>query len=229
MIGSHYMRQNCESGVRELDGEITPDTYASELARYITSASTIRARTLDRFGRSPSMDRIKAMQDGHRAERDGYRAMSPAPALSDAQRFTVPRIGLWPHEQSDKPQKRERKPRAKPVKRVPSLPEEIASTVEEIAGAFGLSVSDILSQKRARPYVLARRTACYVLYRRGQLCGNSSYPTVGKWLRRDHTTVIHACEQFQVHATTEMREVADRHIMPLASRKLAEAIRGARG
>ncbi len=48
-----------------IDYSPSPEAYASNLARYISNPSTIRARTLEWWGRAPSVERCKALRDKH--------------------------------------------------------------------------------------------------------------------------------------------------------------------
>lgn len=43
----------------------TPESYAARLARYISDPSTIRVRTLQQWGRAPSLERCRALREKH--------------------------------------------------------------------------------------------------------------------------------------------------------------------
>lgn len=83
-----------------------------------------------------------------------------------------------------------------------TVPEIIAC----IAWHMGVEPSDIIGCRRHEKTVLARTVAAYVLVKRG----NSS-AQVGKWLNRDHSTVLHAIGIFERKATDRMRAIASRY------------------
>lgn len=51
-----------------IDYSPSPEAYASNLARYISDPSTIRARTIEWWGRAPSVERCKALRAKHVAK-----------------------------------------------------------------------------------------------------------------------------------------------------------------
>ena len=81
----------------------------------------------------------------------------------------------------------------KPVWRAPKVmerrPAEQAWTliIEAVAVAHGLTAADILGDSRCRRFVLARQEAMYRLAGETKL----TIATIGKHMRRDHTTVLH--------------------------------------
>ncbi len=64
--------------------------------------------------------------------------------------------------------------------------------VEAIAACGGLTLADLRSPKRTRPLVNARQRAMYEL--RGRF--GWSYPQIGQFLRKDHSTVIHGVRKY---------------------------------
>ncbi len=71
---------------------------------------------------------------------------------------------------------------------------DIESIRNEIATQFGISVADILSKSREGKYVLPRHLIMFFLKRKLGI----SFPKTAKSMnRKDHTTVIHACEQIE--------------------------------
>lgn len=92
----------------------------------------------------------------------------------------------------------------------PCRPVEVRTASDVIAAVaydFGLPAAALTLDLRHKPFMLARRTAAYVLVQRG-----NSTPRVGKWLGVDHSSVIHALKQFELCATDKMRVVAARYI-----------------
>jgi chromosomal replication initiator protein len=60
---------------------------------------------------------------------------------------------------------------------------------EEVAGRFGLSLTELCSDRRSQNIVYPRQVAMYL----SRELTDSSLPTIGKnFGGRDHTTVIHA-------------------------------------
>lgn len=235
MAGGYASAHNLhrsEGGVveRRLDGG--PTAYAGELARYIRCPSTIRVRVLERFGRGPSLDDIRALQRKRQVEREEFRRSWEmlGERQGDHAAFTVRRIGTWGFEQPAEPEvvATDVKPLPEPGT-YPVLPREIIAAV---AAAFGLASGDLAGRSRLRRIVLARRTAIYILRKRG-----NSYPTIARFLGRwDHSTMIHHVREFEACATPEMREIAARFIgradppvfPPPGHRTMAEVMRDER-
>jgi hypothetical protein len=69
--------------------------------------------------------------------------------------------------------------------------------IAAIASDYGVTAADITGRCRRREYTFPRFAAAHVLRARG-----NSLPQVGKFLGgRDHSTILHACEQFANRAT----------------------------
>ncbi|MBV7408189.1 helix-turn-helix domain-containing protein [Maritimibacter sp. DP1N21-5] len=68
-----------------------------------------------------------------------------------------------------------------------------ADVVAVVARRHGLSPAAILGPNRCRPLVLARQEAMYLL--RHVL--DWSYPRVGRFVRRDHTSVMHGVREVE--------------------------------
>lgn len=83
-----------------------------------------------------------------------------------------------------------------------TVPEIIAC----IAWHMGVEPSDIIGDRRHEKTVLARNVVAYVLVKHG----NSS-SQVGKWINRDHSSVLHAIKNFEKNATDKMRAIAARY------------------
>ncbi len=54
----------------------TPLQYASRIARYISDPSTIRVRTLDHFGKAPSVEKCRDLRAVHEAERAKFKSLA---------------------------------------------------------------------------------------------------------------------------------------------------------
>lgn len=84
-------------------------------------------------------------------------------------------------------------------KRATVEPEDVVS---QVAGAFGVTVQNLVGPDRRQEIVLPRQIAMYLL----RVEANCSLPKIGETLGgRDHTTVIHACQK-----VTDMLERDDK-------------------
>ena len=69
----------------------TPSSFARYLASYVSDPSTIRARTIDQFGRAPSVDECRAMREAHLSIRkQGERKME---SRADHSRYSRKHLG----------------------------------------------------------------------------------------------------------------------------------------
>lgn len=83
------------------------------------------------------------------------------------------------------------------------LPDRVMSIVLNVAAEHQVNPRDILGDSRYRPIVRARQEAMRACRSMDWCGGSPSYPVIGRWFNRDHTTVIHACR----HMTTEEQGV----------------------
>jgi len=65
--------------------------------------------------------------------------------------------------------------------------------MEKCAKEYGCTVSDIFGRRKITNVMLARRKAAYLLVKRGRV----SIADVGRYLNRDHTTILHAVEMYE--------------------------------
>lgn len=79
--------------------------------------------------------------------------------------------------------------------RVEGTPQRVNDVINEIAAKHLVPVPVLLGNGRTRVIIEAKREACYELKARFQW---ASWAQIGKWLGRDHTTVIHGAA---MHAT----------------------------
>ena len=145
----------------------TPEAYARRIC-YISDASTIRARTMDEFGRAPSLARIQEMQAERRKPmRDYGEAIGPAPEKEPA--------------------------KPNPPVHNPVTPREI---ITDIARRFNLTYWDLVGPSKAKPVLRARYVAIAVLIHRQGLKSRRDegiFKPVGRMLGgRDHSTIINA-------------------------------------
>lgn len=96
----------------------------------------------------------------------------------------------------------------RPERLANATPRTSAEIIACIAAAFGFKPTALTtSDRRFDEICLARRTAAYVLWKRG-----NSYAQIGRWMNRDHSTIIHAVRQFEAKATPKMQEIAARYV-----------------
>lgn len=115
----------------------------------------------------------------------------PAPVLGRPYRRPAPRKALTPPPP--------------PMPR--GLPVTVSDIIAGIAADMDVAPGEITGSKRAGPVMMARLVAYVVLVRRG-----SSTPQVGKWIGRDHSSVISGIKRFEKVATPWMRKVAAKWI-----------------
>lgn len=65
----------------------------------------------------------------------------------------------------------------------------IASIQGSVAETFGITMTELLSERRLREVARPRQAAMYL----AQDLTLASLPTIGRAFERDHTTVMHAC------------------------------------
>lgn len=184
-----------KSGFTPIDDQTGCFAYARRLTQYISDASTVRARTLDHFGKAPSVDAIRKMRDMHlvltrRVSDEGYKAglrSDPAAMVLAA---------AEPEEAELEPEVIVALALAEPVHVVaaPVAPVKLISAVDVIeacAAEFGLSYGEIVGSTRERHVVRPRMLVCAILKARG-----GTYPVIGRRIGRDHSTVIHAVRRF---------------------------------
>lgn len=76
----------------------------------------------------------------------------------------------------------------RPGPRAVSVP--LRRLVAEAARLFNTTSADIMSHSRFQPHVRPRWAVAYALHRRGV-----PYAEIGRWLDRDHTTIIHCIRE----------------------------------
>ena len=81
----------------------------------------------------------------------------------------------------------------------------LARIQREVARAYGLSMTDLISQRRSREVVWGRHVAMYLC----RLLTPLSYPAVGRHFgNRDHTTVMYAVERVAARLHVDADEAA---------------------
>lgn len=87
---------HAQGGIERDRSNDGPVAYATQLARYIKDASTIRAHVMNHYGRAPSLDRIKQLHADETAHARNYRRASEMLGMAEeAKDFRVrPVAGL---------------------------------------------------------------------------------------------------------------------------------------
>jgi chromosomal replication initiation ATPase DnaA len=73
-----------------------------------------------------------------------------------------------------------------------SHPPELDAIAGRVSQATGVSVADILSPKRKQPIARARQLVMWEARRQG-----ASFSEIGRYLARDHTSVIHGVNRIE--------------------------------
>lgn len=214
----------------------TPESYAQRLAGYIKNPSTIRVRTLEQWGRAPSLDRCKLFiaaanpprpryenddyipavlakwscdhevnadnaylkdtgeygciicrREAQRRAAAAYRARKALDAANQAKAEENARK-LKEIEQQRKIRKiaRQEKRTRDKGRRAIYVSEVMNSCVMAVCRAGLFNLSDVIGKSREPKLVLAR-LATFILAKEYNL----SYPEMGRWIGRDHSTIIH--------------------------------------
>lgn len=80
--------------------------------------------------------------------------------------------------------------------------------IDDVSRFFNISVDDLMSKKRTKELVFPRQIAMYLC----RTLTEMSYPDIGKAFNgKDHTTVMHACEQIskQVEINPDLQRLMD--------------------
>jgi chromosomal replication initiator protein len=216
MKGYIDLRDKVYGGFQQLKETAGPTAYAARLARYIRDASTIRARTMNEYGRAPSIEQIRDMIADARDKVAQVRlaaAQNAPDENEDAQLWATPGLIRIAAERSAMAE------RTAALRALAKLDEAAGDGTPEhpardmvasrdiitmTATAFGLTYAEVTGRSKARHIVAIRHMAAWILTKRGRL----SSVQVGKALNRDHSSVIHGRDQFEKRATPEQRDFA---------------------
>lgn len=77
-----------------------------------------------------------------------------------------------------------------------------AIVIEAVCHAHDVTIDELLSDSRCRKIICARQHACWLTRK---ISGKSS-THIGVVIGRDHSTVIHACIQWEIHRVKFQRE-----------------------
>lgn len=79
-------------------------------------------------------------------------------------------------------------------RRMPDLTPELRSSITHILLAHNLTWEQITGTGKIRPYVMCRRSIVWLLH-----CQGWSSPRIGRLMKRDHSTVLHALNEVNWH------------------------------
>lgn len=179
----------------------TPLTYATAIARYIRDPSTIRARTMDEFGRAPSLDRCRHIRRGiEERQRNTMKALqhsghtAPVPTVADEQayeagekmrRLAADALRRAVEQAIATPEAIENKAAAFTAPRAPAF----ERVIHLAAHLFNITPEDITGKGRMQHLAHARHAIVHVLHTKQHW----SFPRIGKLLGgRDHSTAINS-------------------------------------
>lgn len=157
----------------------SPLAYVNRLASYITDPSTIRVRTLEYFGRAPSISKIRKIQEGV--------SLSRRRKMSKLQMIDID------DDDDDDPQST-----PEPQARQAFIP---AERVADVARYFGIKYSDLIGKSRKRNLVDARATIAVLLVERGYTLTRAA----GLLNRIDHSAAGDSIRNFPVIAARNER------------------------
>jgi hypothetical protein len=184
------------------EGRLYPDAdgpqgFASRLAGYIKDAPYIRAMAIREFGehRAPSIETIRAMQAEHARQREvfakqGFVEEEAANDDKDWQPDTfVPKERVRRYEGSGTVYKPVAVEVAPSFKVIPIRCH--TDVIAAVANAFDLTHADLVGPSRKTKHVAARAVAARIFLDRG-----NSTLAVGRFLRRDHSSILNLIHSF---------------------------------
>lgn len=77
------------------------------------------------------------------------------------------------------------------------LPPRVLDTIALVAMRHSTTVADIIGRSRFREHCRARAEAAYWLRKMEWFGDRPSLPLIGRWLQRDHTTVLWAIRRHE--------------------------------
>jgi chromosomal replication initiation ATPase DnaA len=70
---------------------------------------------------------------------------------------------------------------------------------------YGVTEEELKSKSRVQSIVVPRQHFCWVVYRNRI---DVSYPMIGRFLGKDHTTIVHAVAKFEENKAHHLRAIA---------------------
>lgn len=164
----------------------TPEKYAKRIC-YIKDASTIRARTMDEFGRAPSLEWIKSEQA------EAARLRSKPHNTYQTERYDDMFASI------DRPFNPPKPRAAKPfIQSAPPITH--VDVVRQIAARFGITYDELIGRDKSKRFLHPRYLAIAVLVHRFQQssrCDIGIYKPIGRIMGdRDHSTIMNAWDRW---------------------------------
>lgn len=76
-----------------------------------------------------------------------------------------------------------------------------------VARHFGITLKEMMSPRRYRPFVIPRQVAAYLACKHTM----RSLPEIGRFMKRDHTTILHSRRKVEEYAKhPEMKAILER-------------------
>ena len=180
----------------------SPAHQARYLATYISDPSTIQAYCMNSWGTAPSIERIKKLRSDYLNTRRHYSRVVEKPCRDDGD---IQRLGALPVakpvEITPEPPIEPKKVLDRPMKLVwpehrPTSFFDLGELIDSVAKDFDISHGELIGSDRGRVFVHARWVVWRILRDRGW----SNRRAALALNRTDHSTVIHAMENFDVRA-----------------------------
>ncbi|TCM17229.1 chromosomal replication initiator protein [Novosphingobium sp. PhB165] len=184
------------------------NAYAKRLVQYISDPSTVRARTMDEYGKAPSLENIRrwradwvneiaerraarAPVDDHHDDDNEVNGICTAIAerlVAASAAHVLPGGGVIAGTLSGAANDAEEHFEGDTREQAVTYME----VIQACAARCGETVEDLLGPSRSRSIVRARQFTATVLRSRG-----NSYPSVGRFMgNRDHSTIMHSVGVF---------------------------------
>jgi hypothetical protein len=184
MSGHHFGKHSLENIYAD---NVTAWSYAYRLARYITDPSTIRAHTLNVYGRAPFPSDIKAMIAEHRKPRRGI-DVDPTVAITKEYRRTCSACGTV-IDRANKSGlcRKDYNAQHAAEKKAATVKVPLDAIMRSACKVFRMPMRDLLGDGRQRTETDARRAIIYLA--RGEHYSNVA---IGEALRKNVSTIIEA-------------------------------------
>lgn len=90
------------------------------------------------------------------------------------------------------------------------IPPRVLDVIRDVARTHNVSVDSVLSPSRLKRFVVPRQQAMWRVraMRWPVIRGHPSYPQIGRWFNRDHTTILHAVRKVSEEVCLAPEDVA---------------------
>jgi chromosomal replication initiator protein len=87
-----------------------------------------------------------------------------------------------------------------------------------VCSYYDITEEELKSKSREQRIVVPRQHFCWVVYRNRL---DVSYPMLGRFLSKDHTTIVHAVAKFEENKTEHLRAISAVDVLINSERKAA--------